>query len=75
MTFVVKATVVSVVKLEAQISLVVHLERWREDKFYDRFGLEEEKVNNNYAVFIVYRPWKSHPHRHDLVSGNAVFLR
>ncbi len=33
------------VKLEAQISLVVHLERWREDKFYDRFGLEEEKVN------------------------------
>lgn len=33
------------VKLEAQIDLVVHLERWREDKFYDRFGLEEEKVN------------------------------
>ena len=35
----------SAVKAEAQIDLVVHLERWREDKFYDRFGLEEEKVN------------------------------
>ncbi len=35
----------SAVKLESQVDLVVHLERWREDKFYDRFGLDEEKVN------------------------------
>ena len=35
----------SAVKPEAQVDLVVHLERWREDKFYDRFGLDEEKVN------------------------------
>ena len=34
-----------VVKKEAQIDLVVHLEPWREDKFYDRFGLDEETVN------------------------------
>ena len=35
----------SAVKPEAQVDLVVHLERWREDKFYDRFGLDEEKIN------------------------------
>ena len=35
----------SAVKLESQVDLVVHLERWREDKFYDRFGLDEERVN------------------------------
>lgn len=35
----------SAVKPEAQVDLVVHLERWREDKFYDRFGLDEERVN------------------------------
>lgn len=35
----------SAVKLEAQVDLVVHLEKWRDDKFYDRFGLDEEKVN------------------------------
>ena len=35
----------SAVKPEAQVDLVVHLERWREDKFYDRFGLDEEKVD------------------------------
>ena len=35
----------SAVILEAQIDLVVHLEQWREDKFYDRFGLDEEKVD------------------------------
>ena len=33
------------VKKESQIDLVVHLEQWREDKFYDRFGLDEETVN------------------------------
>ncbi|MDE7245852.1 MAG: HPr(Ser) kinase/phosphatase [Oscillospiraceae bacterium] len=33
------------VQLESQIDLVVHLENWREDKFYDRFGLDEEYVN------------------------------
>ena len=33
------------VKKESQIDLVVHLEPWREDKFYDRFGLDEETVN------------------------------
>ena len=35
----------SAVILEAQIDLVVHLEQWREDKFYDRFGLDEETVD------------------------------
>ena len=35
----------SAVKVESQVDLVVHLERWREDKFYDRFGLDEERVN------------------------------
>ena len=35
----------SAVMLEAQIDLVIMLEKWREDKFYDRFGLDEEKVN------------------------------
>ena len=35
----------SAVKLEAQIDLVVELERWREDKFYDRFGLDEQTTN------------------------------
>lgn len=35
----------SAVKPESQIDLVVHLERWRDDKFYDRFGLDEETVN------------------------------
>lgn len=35
----------SAVKLESQLDLVVHLERWRDDKFYDRFGLDEEKTN------------------------------
>jgi len=35
----------SAVKLESQIDLVIHMERWRDDKFYDRFGLDEEKVN------------------------------
>ena len=35
----------SAVKPESQVDLVVHLERWREDKFYDRFGLDEERVN------------------------------
>ena len=33
------------VKKESQIDLVVHLEQWREDKFYDRFCLDEETVN------------------------------
>ncbi len=35
----------SAVMLETTIDLVVHLERWREDKFYDRFGLDEEKTD------------------------------
>ena len=35
----------SAVMLEAQIDLVIMLEKWREDKFYDRFGLDEETVN------------------------------
>ena len=35
----------SAVILEAQIDLVVHLEQWREDKFYDRFGLDEQTVD------------------------------
>lgn len=35
----------SAVKLESQIDLVVHLEKWQDDKFYDRFGLDEETVD------------------------------
>lgn len=35
----------SAVKLESQIDLVVYLERWQENKFYDRLGLDEEKVD------------------------------
>ncbi len=35
----------SAVKLESQLDLVVYLERWQEDKFYDRLGLDEETVN------------------------------
>ena len=35
----------SAVKLESQIDLVVELERWQEDKFYDRFGLDEQTVD------------------------------
>lgn len=35
----------SAVKLESQIDLVVYLERWQEDKFYDRLGLDEETVD------------------------------
>jgi len=35
----------SAVMREAQIDLVIHMERWRDDKFYDRFGLDEETVN------------------------------
>ena len=30
---------------ESVVDLVVHLERWREDKFYDRFGLDEERTD------------------------------
>ena len=33
------------VKLETQIDLVVRMERWQEDKFYDRLGLDEQKMN------------------------------
>ena len=33
------------VKLESQIDLVVQMERWQEDKFYDRLGLDEQKMN------------------------------
>ena len=33
------------VKLETQIDLVVEMERWDEDKFYDRLGLDEQKMN------------------------------
>ena len=33
------------VKLETQIDLVVEMERWDEDKFYDRLGLDEKKMN------------------------------
>ena len=36
----------SAVKPESQVDLVIHLERWREDKYYDRLGLDEEKVNS-----------------------------
>ncbi len=35
----------SAVKLEAQIGLVVELEHWNDNKFYDRFGLEEQSMN------------------------------
>lgn len=35
----------SAVKLESQLDLVVYLERWQENKFYDRLGLDEETVN------------------------------
>ena len=35
----------SAVKLESQIDFVIYLERWQEDKFYDRLGLDEEKVD------------------------------
>ena len=35
----------SAVKLESQIDLVVLMEQWRDDKFYDRFGLDEETTN------------------------------
>ena len=35
----------SAVKLESQIDLVIHMEQWQDDKFYDRFGLDEEKVD------------------------------
>ena len=35
----------SAVKLESEVDLVIHLERWQENKFYDRFGLDEEKVS------------------------------
>lgn len=35
----------SAVKLESQIDLVVEMEHWKEDKFYDRFGLDEQTMN------------------------------
>ncbi len=35
----------SAVKLESQIDFVIYLERWQENKFYDRLGLDEEKVD------------------------------
>lgn len=35
----------SAVKLESQIDFVIYLERWQEDKFYDRLGLDEEMVD------------------------------
>jgi len=35
----------SAVMREAQVDLVIHMERWRDDKFYDRFGLDEETVS------------------------------
>ena len=35
----------SAVKLESQIDLVVEMEHWKEDKFYDRFGLDEQAMN------------------------------
>lgn len=35
----------SAVKLESQLDLVVYLERWQENKFYDRLGLDEETVD------------------------------
>ena len=33
------------VKLESQIDLVVEMEPWEQDKFYDRFGLDEQNMN------------------------------
>ncbi len=33
------------VKLESQIDLVVEMEPWQQDKFYDRFGLDEQNMN------------------------------
>lgn len=30
---------------EATIDMVVHMERWKDDKFYDRFGLDEENID------------------------------
>ena len=33
------------VKLESQIDLVVEMEPWQQDKFYDRFGLDEKSMN------------------------------
>ncbi|MBR3705006.1 MAG: HPr(Ser) kinase/phosphatase [Oscillospiraceae bacterium] len=35
----------SAVKGESQIDFVIYLERWQENKFYDRLGLDEEKVD------------------------------
>ena len=35
----------SAVKLESQIDLVVGMEPWQQDKFYDRFGLDEQSMN------------------------------
>jgi len=35
----------SAVIAEAQVDMVVHMERWKADKFYDRFGLDEEKAD------------------------------
>ena len=35
----------SAVKLESQIDLVVEMEPWKEGKFYDRFGLDEQSMN------------------------------
>ena len=35
----------SAVKLESQIDLVVEMEPWQQDKFYDRFGLDEQSMN------------------------------
>ena len=34
----------SAVKLESQIDLVVEMEPWKQDKFYDRFGLDEQTM-------------------------------
>ena len=34
----------SAVKLESQIDLVVEMEPWQQDKFYDRFGLDEQNM-------------------------------
>jgi len=35
----------SAIKEESQIDLVVELENWNDDKYYDRFGLEEPTMN------------------------------
>lgn len=35
----------SAVIAEATLDMVVHMERWKSDKFYDRFGLDEEKID------------------------------